>query len=244
MTAYLFGKDIARKFYPLEDNEPIDLPSQAPSIYIFSTMPSLSDARSGTGAIASTAYWVETYVSPYQRAYTILAIPDPSPTSATPRETTYFEAVNFVTKASGQTQTHISAFDVEKPRASETVPGTTVQDLKDIYPKIASYYNDTELARYLVVAQDMIKIDLRAKDVDWGDIDGLKNLKYALAYLTIQYCAEAQIVESGDKHTLRADIYSRRYEALMGKIKIPYDPDGDGIKDQETSQPWAITAAR
>lgn len=245
MTSYLFGKDIARKFYPLEDNEPINLPSQSPAIYLFSTMPSLADARAGTGAIASVVnYWTETNTTPYQRAYTLLAIPDPSPTSSTPRETTYFEAVNFVTKASGQTQTHISAFDVEKPRASESIPGTTPYDLKTVYPAIANYCTDAQLERYLGAAQDLIKIDLRSKSVDWGDIDGLRNLRYALAFLTIQLVAESQIEDASDKFAIRAEIYSKKFESLMSKIALPYDPDGDGIKDKETQQSWTLTASR
>lgn len=245
MTSYVFGKDITRKFYPLEDNEPIDLPSQVPSIYLFSSMPTLDHARSGTGALsAAINYWEETPTTPFTRTYTIPAIEDPNPTSLVPN-LGYWEAVNYIVKTSGQIQTKLRQFDIEKAKATETVPGTLVQDLKDIYPNIGSYVlDDTVLSTFIKVAEDQIKIEFRQLGVDWGDIVSLKEFKYALAFLTIQYFSESQIIAGDDKFAIRAEIYSKRYEATIAKIKLKYDPDGDGFADKEIEVSGILVGSR
>lgn len=245
MTSYVFGKDITRNFYPLEDNEPINLPSQVPSIYLFSSMPTLDDARSGIGALsAAVNYWEETNTAPFARTYTIPAIIDPNPTSNAPC-LGYWEAVNYIVQTSGQVQTKLRQFDVEKAKATETVPATVVQDLKDIYPQIGSYVaDDTVLANFIKVAEDQIKLEFREKCIDWGDVVSLKDVKYALAFLTIQLVSESQINSGDDKFAIRAEIYSKRYASTIAQIKIKYDSNGDGKTDKQATFDGALVGSR
>lgn len=233
MTSYVFGKDITRKFYPLEDNEPIQLVSQAPSIYLFEDQPTLEDARSGIGAIMSAiTFWTDDSTSPYPKTYTIPAIADPTPESSGSRCLGYWEAVNYIVQVGGQVQTKLRQFEVEKLKATETAPGTTYTDLSKIYPAITGYVaSNATLTSHIQTAEDQIKLELRGYDIDWGDVEDLKSFKYAVAFLAIQFFSESQIVEADDKFAIRAEIYSKRYEAVMSKLKFKYDSDGDGLAE-------------
>lgn len=235
MSRYNFGKDIERKFYPLEDNEPINLPSQAPSIFLFNDQPTFDAARSGIGAVISEIeYWSESATAPYPRTYTIPAIEDPYPEDATPRCLGYWEAVNYIVKTSGQLQTKLRYFEIEKARAVDSVPGTTPADLRKIYPAIDDYVDgDTDLANFIQVAQDQIKTELKGKGIEWGMVLNLKELKYALAFLTIQLFSESQIVDAEDRFAIRADIYSKRYASIMSMVTLQFDKDGDGKSEAE-----------
>ena len=245
MTSHIFGKDITRKFYALEDSEPINLYSQAPAIYLFTDQPSLTVARAGTGALQTVNYWSETTGIPYTRTYTFTAVDDPAPTSTTPPSSYYWEAINYYAKSGGQLQTKLRTIELEKPSATETVPGTTAQDLKDIYPAIDSYVeSDSELEQFIVVAQDEIKSQLKSKGIEWGTIENLKEFKYALAFLAIQYLSESQIVEASDKFAIRAEIYSKKYETALSRITVTHDTDNDGMPDTESQQAGALFGVR
>lgn len=245
MTSYIFGKDITRKFYPLEDGEPINLYSQAPAIYLFTEQPSLAVARAGTGAVQTVNYWTDSAVSPYPKTYTFTAVDDPAPEATSPPCSYYWEAINFYAKAGGQLQTKLRTIELEKPQGTESVPGTTAEDLKVIYPAIENYVeDDTELENFIVVAQDEIKRDLKAKGIEWGTIEGLKDLKYALAFLTIQYFSESNIVSADDKFAIRAEIYSKKYTKAMSDITVKFDSDNDGAVDEVAEVSGVLIGSR
>jgi hypothetical protein len=245
MTSHIFGKDITRKFYPLEDSEPINLYSQAPAIYLFSAQPSLTVARAGTGALQTVNHWIESLGIPYTRTYTLPAVNDPAPTSTTPPTSYFWEAINYYAKSGGQLQTKLRTIELEKPSATETIPGTTAQDLIDIYPAINNYVEtDSELETFITVAQDEIKSRLKSEGIEWGTIENLKEFRYALAFLAIQYLSESQIVEASDKFAIRAEIYSKKYETALSRITVKHDTDNDGQPDTESEQAGALIGVR
>lgn len=245
MTSYIFGKDITRKFYPLEDGEPINLYSQAPAIYLFEEQPSLAVARAGTGAVQTINYWTENATSPYPKTYTFTAINDPAPESASPPCSYFWEAINFYAKSGGQLQTKLRTIELEKPQATESIPGTTASDLRQIYPAIDSYsIDDTELEGFITAAQDEIKRELRKSGIEWGTVESLKDLKYALTFLSIQYHAESQITTADDKFAIRAEIYAKKYEKALSSITIRYDTDNDGKVDEETKPAGILFGVR
>jgi len=200
MTSYVFGKDITRKFYPLEDNEPINLVSQAPAIYLFEDQPTMEAARSGTGAMAAAIeYWTESATSPYPRTYTIPAIPDPDPESGSYKCLGYWEAVNYIVQTNGQLQTKLRQFEVEQAKATETVPGTTYTTLAAIYPAISGYVSDNSvLTGFINAAEAELKLEFRSYGIDWGDVSSLKDFNYAIAYRAIQFFYESKIQAADD----------------------------------------------
>lgn len=227
--SYAFGKQVIRNFYPLEGTKPLSLPTQTPTIYLFSAMPTLDAAQNGTDAIAShtLSAWGEQAASPYRRAYTFPAIDDPDPDSNTPCRG-YWEAINFLTKASGQVQTVIRQFEVERVAALESMPGTTAQDIKDAYPSIGQYLGDDKLDAMIGISLDELKLDLNIKGLRWQRLADLGQLKLAVAYKAICLACISQIREDNDRFAVRYEIFEKKLEALLNSIVLPYDKDGDG----------------
>jgi hypothetical protein len=232
MADHIFGQSISRSFIPLVDGEYFNLVSQAPQIYLFSELPSLEDAISGTGKFDTVAYWNESSDSPYARTYSISPIDDPEPTSETSCHQ-YYEAIRYAI-SEGQTQTRLRSFTVERAQALTSVPGTTVQDLKDVYPAISSYANDSVLEGHIANGEAELKLELESKGLEWGRIFKLKKYKLALAYKAIQLLSESQIEIAGDKFDLRRALYEAKYDKYLTLIPLAYDIDGDGIPDIET----------
>lgn len=240
----IFGKSITRKFYPVEDGEPINLVSQAPSIYLFSEQPTRTVAAAGTGALETINYWIESAQSPYVRTFTIPAIDDPEPTGTTP-QADYWLAINYKAEATEQTQTDIKSITVERAKSTSDIPGTKVQDVVDVYPDIYSYASFDQITAKLDNALSELKLELKGKGLEWGNLSNLKDLKLALAYKVIQLVAESQLVEGGDKFDLRRQLYKEKYEEIMKLVVLAYDVDGDGDPDTtEQAQSIAVIAFR
>lgn len=244
---YNFGKDITRKFIPYEDEQPIALLSQAPQIFLYSAQPTLSQAATGSGAIGGSytvAYWADTAPAPFAKTYTIPAIPDPSPTSNTPSRG-YWEAINFVLKSGGQTQTVVRQFDVERTAETDSFPTITTTDLTNVYPAISAYLSTGQMDAFIVIALQELKIDLDDKGYKWTDLFKLDKLTLAAAYKTISLCALSQIKERDDRFELRFKIFSDRYDTIMSKTKLLIDTDGDNSPDEEApAQPNYMIVTR
>lgn len=225
---YLFGKDITRSFFPEENGAPIQLPTQTPTIYIFSTEPSRSNAATGTGKLGSAiTTWTQSTASPYGCTYTIPAIADPSSTGTT-NGAWYWEAINHVTKSSGTSQVTIRSFFLELTRGNEATPGTTVQDVIDNYPAITSYLTDDQISEFIDSAFFELRTDLEAKGAEIALTSQLQKTKLALAYKTISLASYSQFKEDNDKFIIRGNLFETKYRELMEKIVLPYDLDKDG----------------
>lgn len=240
---YIFGKDIVRNFYPLENNQPINLPTQTPHIYLFDTYPSLAAAAAGTSALQSLTTWSSQEADPYARTYTFTAINDPSPTSATNYKQ-YWEAINYVPKTGVTIAPLIRSIWLYRAEANETVPGTTAQDLKDIYPGITAYLTDAQLQDMLSIALEEMKLDFEASGLEWARIYDLYKTKLALAFKTIALANLSQIRESNDKFQIRYKEFEDKYARAVTSLKLPYDYQGDGDAGapREVKRSYYITA--
>lgn len=229
-----FGKDISRKFYPLEDDEPINLLSQAPAIYLFSAMPSLADAQAGTGRITShdIAYWLESSEKPYPRTYTISAINQPS---VDVRSKGYWEAINYIAKAGGQTQTVLRQFEVEAIDETEEHPATTVLTLKEICPQVSAYFSDIELEQYIDNALEEMKLEFEANGIKWRDLFNLNKATKALAYKALSSAWLNQLQEDGDRFSIWAAQFKALYDMAIKTVKLRVDTDGDNQADVDAT---------
>lgn len=230
MASNVFGKDISRVFFPLEDNEPLNLPSQVPALYLYETRPNYTDAAAGTGALQSLTYWTHDENTPFPRSFTWNAVDDPSP-STQAQAKTYYEAINFRTQASEQIQTLVRSLTLERVQELDSVPGTSIQDLKDAYPGISNYLTDAQLEEILEDALEEFKIDLEGKGIEYHKVYDLRKSRLALAYKAISLSMLSQIRERDDKHNFRYEEYKEKYTAIMNLITIPIDTDSDGEPD-------------
>jgi hypothetical protein len=233
MSIHNFGADVTRTLIDYQDGEPLSLPSQVPAIYLFSTQPTMAAAAAGTGAIGGTYtlnYWTEVSGSPYKRTFTFPAIADPAPTGSVSC-VGYWEAVNYVRKASGQTQTVIRQFDVERGAQGDSYPAITITVLKNIFPGIATYATDAQLSAFLDIAIEEVKLDILAKGHKWERLFELNRLKLGVAFKCIADVSFSQVKEDNDKFLIRYKEFEEKYQRFVNSLELPADSDGDNIKD-------------
>lgn len=231
---HVFGKSLVRKFYPLEDGEPILLPSQVPAISLFSNQPSLADAIAGTGKIAThdVTYWSGATIAPYELTYTVPAINDPDPSSTT-RLRGYWEVIRYTVANSGQVQTNLRYFEVERAKDTDSHPGTTADTLLDICPQAEGYFTRNRLDLYIDQALELMKLDFLSRQIEWGDLANLNKTKLALAYKALALAWTNQIQEDGDRFSIWANDFKGDYKIALQTISLEYDTDSDGKPDAE-----------
>lgn len=230
MSHYPFGKDFTRALYSYDaTTQPIQLPSQTPTIYIFSSEPNRTEAAAGTGAIQTISSWTIASTTPYAATYTVTAIDDPEPTGAVAvRE--YWEAINYIAKTAGQVQTKIRSFEIGRIAGGDSFPSLGTS-LTDLYPAITAYLTTDQITQFASLAREEMRLELRAKGIEWEQVSGLNDTYIGLAYKTIALAVLSQIKEQGDRHEIRYREFSAKYEAFMSTLKLPYDEDGDGSPD-------------
>jgi hypothetical protein len=229
---YLFGKDFQRSFIALEDNRPVNLPTQTPTIYIFDEKPSREDAASGTGAVATVSAWNEGTVSPYPNVYTVTGINDPDADSDV-SEYWYWEAINYITKTAGTVQTKVRAFKLVRAGAPSTLPSLTSADLQEVYPELRKYLSDDELAAVIENCTEQLIIDLEAGGLQFEKFSDLKKLRLPLAFKCIAESSLSQFKVENDRFFLRYQMFNEKYSNLLKQITLPYDEDGDGQAEKE-----------
>lgn len=229
MSEYWFGSSISREFYPLQAGEPYPLPTQNPSIYLFSSQPSAEDALSGTGAFRTVSSWSQSSITPYRATYTLDPIAPPS--EAATKCLGFWESVKIVAAAGGSAQAVLRYFVLKRPEATDADPATSPDDLKDIYPGIGAYITDDEIPNYLADAREELKIELEGRGLSWARIGKLNKARLVLAYKTIALASFSQFQTQGDRHWVRWQEFTTKYKALLDDLKLPYDTDGNGEPD-------------
>ena len=223
----IFGRSISREFYALSDDAYINLPSQAPALYLYSALPGLSAARAGTGAIASAAYWSETQSTPFKRSYTWSAISDPDPTSSTTSRG-YWEVINYISVTGGQQITEIRPITIERADTHDSVVNTDSELMRSLWTPISTYYpSDAQLELFISLAVDHFKLDLAKRDLEWGKVQGLKAIRIPIAYKALFIAMRGQV----GRNAALADIvneFESEYQAYSAAIKLPYDEANDG----------------
>jgi hypothetical protein len=231
MTQCVFGKSTTRQFVADDGQDYLDLPSQVPSIFLFSSFPSADAAINGSGAFSTINYWIHDRTKA-DRVYTIPAILDPEPTGAI-RSRDYYEAINFILESGGQIQTKVRSFEVHRADGTDSRPSTTKEDILDVWPGITAYINDYDLSRGLIVAETELRMDLEKKGLIWGRIYQLDRCKYALGYKVIANAAAGQVAKgNSDKFTWIVDYFTKKYNDAMAGLELPHDRDADGKAEE------------
>lgn len=244
MSYSVFGKAISRKFYPLINDNPNQLPSQNPTIYVFTSQPTLNDARDGGGAQQTISTWSQNSSSPYECTYTIAAIEDPDPESAVPQRT-YYVAINYVLVAAGQVQTVLQTLDIERASGTDSVHGITYSDLVEVYPAITAYASNNQLGSIINIAQDELELKLRGKGIRLSDVQNIDEARRAIAYRAIQLLSEAQISTPDDKWATRREIYKEKFQESLKDTILYVDTNRDGIPDSvATGEPRYVIVTR
>lgn len=230
---YSFGASFTRRLFPLDgDNFAYELPTQSPTIYIFSDMPTRAEAAAGTGALETISSWTENASSPYDRSWTVSAIDDPDATSGT-QSKRYYEAINY-DPGSGTAHVIIRSFILQRLEALDEVPGTTVADLKEVYPAIDNYASDSELANFLQVALEEMIIDMESSGIPYSRVSQLSKTKLALAYKTIVLVSASQVKNPADRFVWRVEHYAKKAKDILNGLQLPVDVSGDGVPDAVT----------
>jgi hypothetical protein len=227
---YTYGKSFSRVLYPIQDGSPLQLPTQNPTIYIFRDYPGVTNALSGNGALQTISAWSQSTTPPYGCTYTVAAINNPDINSFV-AGWTYYEAINFVATAAGQTQVIIRAFELEILEELDSVPGTTYIDLSNVYPSITSYFAANVLTTFISDAETEMRIELEAKGFKYHQYYNLFKVRLALAYKAIANACLANFKEVGDKFYKRYEVYSEKYTGLMGQLDLPVDTRNTGTPD-------------
>lgn len=236
MTDHIFGKTLNRNLIAYENNDAIPVSSLI-SVAIYS---SLSEAQSNINPIVSLATWSANPAHPYEISYTLPALTDPDPTSSR-RAWAFWEGLTYQLETSGDIQAEYRSIDVQRASTGESVPSTTIADLKALFPALASYLSDPRLTDILALAYSQMKIDLEAKGINYDRARNLEAANLALAYLAISMSSEGLYSKTGqDVFLIRKDDYRKHYSDTLSKISFPNDADGDGMVDEKKeAQPAA-----
>lgn len=224
---HVWAKEIERTLFPLEGNSPIALPTQSITGYLFLDKPTSTVGQAGTGAISSLTQIAQNANSPYGVNYTFPAVDNPEP-DALEYSREYWEALNFVLEDSGETETIVRSLLLTKVENLESVPGTSVQDIKDVFPAIEAYLSDSKLQQFISIAESDIKDEFRKQGFRWSRLYDLSLLRYALAYKAISEASIANIKQSEDRHHVRARYYDKKYQSKLKSIFLLYDQGNDG----------------
>lgn len=219
-----YGKDWTYVYYPPDDPDFTPLASTSPSVYIFSTRPSESTARSGTGALQTISTWSE-YGNPIRRELAVTTITDPQDGT---KEAVYWIAVNYLLKTSGQKQLDLQSFILVTPDGFYADPTPSVEYIKGISSSIGSYYVDSNIEAYSKLGLSQLKKQLKAKGFEWAQIENRDDLKLAIAYKALSLMMLEQISESGDRFSKRYDEYKASYDTLILSFGVDYDANKDG----------------
>lgn len=232
---YFFGQSFTRTLYPTENNQPFQVPTQTPTIYIFNDEPSRLAGSAGTGAIQTVVSWSQAATTPFGCSYTVPAIDDPYPTAdtLTDADMEYWEAINFVTQTGGQVQTLLRSFMLERPTGAPELPGTTAADLKEYFPWASEYFSDAQLNSHIAQAELEVKIELRGKGYEWSSVHNLADTKLLIGYRTLEIASSMASRKVDDAHAQRGAWFAKRFEALSKAIKLQVDTTGDGAADTE-----------
>lgn len=230
MTEYWFGSSIIRNFWPIQDGEPYPLPTQNPSIYLFSSQPSAEAALSGDGAFQTKTTWTQASVEPYKCTYSLDPIPPPA--SGATQTLGFWESIKLVAASGGQAQAVTRYFEVSKPSGTATDPETGRNDITGVYPGILSYLREDQLDTFLADAREELKLDLEARGLTWARLGELNKLRLALAYKAISLASFSQFQTLNDRHYVRWKQYAEKCKALLDTVNVTNDVDGDGQQDQ------------
>lgn len=231
---YPFGQDFDVTFYTWNNGQLLqNLPAQTIQVYLFSAMPTIEVAQSGSGALNSIAV---SYTSG-NVYFTVPAIDNPS----TNNETTvydYWLAINFYLENNEQLQTIIRAVQLQQVHLSDTTASVGVEDLKQIAPRISTYLDDDDLNAFIATAHQFVLDNLRNKGLQFNLIADLTKLKPLIIFKALEMAHASEIQTPNDKFTTLMEIYRKGYEEALNVLVLEY-----GLPPNTSTTTTAITPA-
>lgn len=224
---YIFGHDITRVFYPMQGEDPVQLPTQTLAIYLFDEKPDEADAILGTGKIADGTQSAQSATAPYHFTYSFPAIDVPDDLDSSGVKL-YWEAIVYIAKTAGESICLIRSLKVSLLESLDSIPGTTAADLKEAFPSLSNYLADSEITALIELAEAELKLYFRSKGILWQRIYDNEDLELVLAYKAISDAAFTQIMNQNDRHHLRHELFAKKYSDLLNLITIKYDPTNSG----------------
>jgi len=244
--SYPFGQSITYWFYPLLDNETASIPSalltQTPAIYVFDeTVPTRSDAATGTNALSTITSWVWNY---QKRAwsFTVPAINDPHPDSNIPSRQ-YWIAINFRLQAAGQVQTVVKPLPLVRVVGHDKVVSVTQDDLKKYFPQVEAYSSELQRMAFISQATEEVKAALRAKGYEWAKIQRADRLDLCVIYKALSMIMLGQIQEPNDKFSIKYIEYKQSFSNALDSLKFEYQSE-EGGQVVESKSPSTIFVVR
>ena len=214
---YPFGQNFTYNFYPLVDEKPAaGIPTQTPSIYLFTVKPSRDDAQNGTGAIQTISTW-EAHGAGYR--FTVSAINDPD-TDSDSDKYIYWIAVNFVLKTAGQVQTVIRQLDMQRVSGHHKTITVTCEDVKSYQPSVVAYASDPELQTHILLATEEIKAKLLNKGYEWARIWRTDVLNLVVVTRALALVMFSQIQQLGDKFEVKFKEYDKISADLLASVQF------------------------
>ena len=207
------------------------LPAQTASYFLYDEKPLREDAILGAGSLATGTQTGQSANSPYALSYTFPSIDDPDPSASDDNDKTFWEAIVYVSELGQQTQLGLRSFVVARTYGTDSVPGTTVPDVKAVFPSIANYMTDQQIGAYLTSGELETRNYFTRKGIAWSRLFDLDQLKMALAYKAISDMSLASIVQPNDKHAQRYEIFKVRYNTELKALSLAYDSNKDGQPD-------------
>lgn len=235
MEKHYFGKDLKVFFEYQLDSIPS---SDSPSICVFSEKPTRDEAQacSGSFKVGSTiSSWSDSKTRPSNKLIAITAIVDPAPDSDT-IEDEYYLAINYTLKASGQPQTVIRPFIINRVTAQISAPNVNPIDIKRLLPALGKRLSDIKIDDFIDIAISLIKSDLLKRGYKWEQVTNQNDLNLAILYKSASLAEYSEFLEEGDQHYTRAKDYQSQYEAEINNLVIKVDTNQDGGADAETSK--------
>lgn len=232
---YPFGQSFKYTFYPIVDSEAIQgIPTQTPAIYVYreNNKPSRDQAALGTGSLHTINTWTQERNGFY---FTVPEIVDPEPTGEITKRT-YWIAINFILKASGQTQTVIKALEMERVTGHQVDVYVTYPDLLQHWSEIGSYFSLEVSERFAANAKKQVITELNNQGFNWSQVTDPSQLTMCVIYKTLANLNADRRKESGDNFDKNFELFYSTYKSALTSLQLEYDADNDGAKDDKPQQ--------
>lgn len=227
-----FGESFTYDFFVSDGNsgfEDLALVTNAPAIYIFTSLPSLEVAKAGTGALQSITTWADIADPDGGKRITIAAISDPAPNSSQYRYE-YYAAVNYRLVTDGDILTELRLLPMQRPVVQHSPITTGQADLQNIYSKVDSISSTVDQTAKIAQAKREVKASLAARGYSWAEIWQPSDLNDAVAYRALYLIMLDTMRESGDSYNLLAEEYKAQAEIILHSVRLAF-------KEQESAAP-------
>jgi hypothetical protein len=230
---YNFGESFVYNFYVRDGKggfEDLSSVTDAPSIYIYDSLPSRTDARAGTGALQSVSSWTDANENG-GKTFTIASISDPDATDAKDSYE-YYIAVNYKLVDSGDVLTDIRLLPMVRARATHAPITTNEVDLQRIYSKVDSISSSADQLNKIQQAKNDIRVYLDSKGYDWAEVWEPVQLNDAIAYRALHLIMIDNMRDTDDAYATRSILYSDQSDNILKGVRLKF-------KDSSETTPTA-----